>query len=152
MSLRQWNNKTNTLCILKYSLMYGKKLCHFTVPSRPVLFWVIPKCLEGLYWNLGQIITTLRQCTETTIWACGPKVKVTVEGQRFEHRIPCLLCNSLQPWKFIETWVKCTPHWDNVQNSPSKHAGPRSQLKVKVLSLKYHVHSSTPKYLNKYFN
>ena len=71
----------------------------FHVPS------VSPIPVEGFSLNFGQVFTPVRQCAEPITQPCRLKVKVTVEGHKFEPCIWCRLHISFTPGRiFFKLW------------------------------------------------
>ena len=108
--------------------------------------WKILLPLEGFSLNFGHMFASVRRCAKLITQPCPHKVKVTVQGHRFEPWISCQLCISWTLWKiFIKLW-------SNVRLSESmcrthvNHANSRSRSQVKViyLSLEFRVRSISP--------
>ena len=66
---------------------------------------VSPLPLKGFSLNFGQMFTSVGQCAEPITQPCRLKVKVTVEGHRFEPWIWCRLHISFIPGRiFFKGW------------------------------------------------
>ena len=64
-----------------------------------------PIPLEGFSLNFGHMFTSVRQFAELIIQPCWHKVKVTVQGHRFEPWISCPLCISYTSGRiFFKLW------------------------------------------------
>ena len=82
----------NALCLSDH-----QSVCPSVCPSVITLYVcsISPLPLEGFSFNLGLILTQ----------PCGFKVKVTIEGYRFEPCISCPLHISFTPGRiFIKVW------------------------------------------------
>ena len=55
---------------------------------------ISPIPLEGFCLNFGHMFAPVRRCAELITQPCRHKVKVTVQGHRFEPWISCPLCIS----------------------------------------------------------
>ena len=61
--------------------------------------------LEGFSLNFGHMFASVRRCAELITQPCWHKVKVTVQGHRFEPWISCLLCISFTSGRvFFKLW------------------------------------------------
>ena len=66
---------------------------------------VSPLPLGGFSLNFGQMFTSVGQCAEPITQPCGLKVKVTVEGHKFEPWIWCRLHISFTSGRiFFKSW------------------------------------------------
>ena len=61
--------------------------------------------LEGFSLNFGHMFASVRRCAELITQPCRHKVKVTVQGHRFEPWISCPLCISYTSGRiFFKLW------------------------------------------------
>ena len=107
---------------------------------------ISPIPLEGFSFSFGHMFASVRQCAELIIQPCRHKVKVTVQGHRFEPWISCPLCISYKSGRiFFKLWsnVNLSETMCRIKNS-AMPTRSRSQFKVIGLSLEFRVSSVSP--------
>ena len=100
--------------------------------------WKILLPLEGFSLNFGHMFALVRRCAKLVTQLCPHKVKVTVQGHRFEPWISCQLCISWTIWKiFIKLWSnvrsvsRCA---EPMSTMPTQGQGHRSRSYVWALN------------------
>ena len=107
---------------------------------------ISPIPLEGFSLNFGHMFASVRRCAELITQPCQHKVKITVQGHRFEPWISCPLCISYTSGRiFFKLWLNV--HLSETMckiNNSTMPTRSRSQFKVMGLSLEFHVRSVSP--------
>jgi len=120
------------LCHLCLKMGIGVWLSLSLLINPPQQSFISTKFFEGFSWNLLQIFSSLRQCTESMshpLWS----------RSRSHLKVKCLsLCFMSVPYlphslkDFHKTWLKILVHWDDLQKAWVSNFNSRSMSHLGV--------------------